>query len=238
MSGFKNGDDFNERLSAAAKARQASLEKFRARPRADDPAVGERQAARLATSQARDARKAARAAETARVEEEAIRQAAEDVVRKAAAAQPIEVVSIFIAAGDRRDTRHHHFEHRMSDAVCIAAIRHRVCKPPHTPSVRSFSRSSSNPPLEDWLPPLKSTVSFLRQTDGRSKGSGVSSSMAAVAVGRCTSQFVENTDLLRESRSSRYSRRKILTLGEFSRLEAERKAARDARYATRKARKR
>jgi hypothetical protein len=85
MSGFKNGDDFNERLSAAAKARQASLEKFRARPRADDPAVGERQAARLATSQARDARKAARAAETERVEEEAIRRAAEDVARKAAA---------------------------------------------------------------------------------------------------------------------------------------------------------
>jgi len=31
MSAFKNGDDFNERLSTAAKARQASLEKFRAR---------------------------------------------------------------------------------------------------------------------------------------------------------------------------------------------------------------
>jgi hypothetical protein len=43
------------------------------------------QAARLTTSQARDARKAARAAETERVEEEAIRQAAEDVARKAAA---------------------------------------------------------------------------------------------------------------------------------------------------------
>jgi hypothetical protein len=45
-------------------------------------------------------------------------------------AQPIEVVSIFIAAGDRRDTRHHHFEHRVSDAVCIAAIGHRVGKSP------------------------------------------------------------------------------------------------------------
>src|SRR5271168_3668354 len=84
MSGFKNSDDFNERLSTAAKAKQASLEKFRARPRADDPAVVEQQAARLATSQARDTRKAARAAETARLEEEAIRQAAEEVARKAA----------------------------------------------------------------------------------------------------------------------------------------------------------
>src|SRR4029077_18225887 len=61
----------------------------------------------------------------------------------------------------------------------------------HTPSVRSFSRSSRRPPSEDWLPPLKSTVSFLRQTDGRSKGSGISSDMAAVAEGNCASQFVE-----------------------------------------------
>jgi hypothetical protein len=83
MSGFKNSDDFNERLSTGAKARQALLEKFRARPRADDPAVLERQAARLATSQARDARKAARAAEVTRLEEEAIRHAAEEAARKA-----------------------------------------------------------------------------------------------------------------------------------------------------------
>jgi hypothetical protein len=85
MSGFKNSDDFNERLSAAAKARQVSLEKFRARPRADDVAVAEQRAARLATSQARNARKAARAAETARLQEEVIRQAAEEVARKATA---------------------------------------------------------------------------------------------------------------------------------------------------------
>jgi Family of unknown function (DUF6481) len=85
MSGFKDSDDFNERLSTAAKAKQATLEKFRARARADDPAVLERQAARLATSQARDGRKAARVAETTRLEEEAIRQAADDVARKAAA---------------------------------------------------------------------------------------------------------------------------------------------------------
>jgi hypothetical protein len=85
MSGFKNSDDFNERLSTAAKAKQASLEKFRARPRADDPAVAEQQAARLATSQARDVRKATRAAESARLQSEAIRQTAEEVVRKATA---------------------------------------------------------------------------------------------------------------------------------------------------------
>jgi hypothetical protein len=83
MSGLKDSDDFNERLSTAAKAKQATLEKFRARARADDPAVLERQAARLATSQARDARKAARVAEITRSEEEAIRHAAEEAARKA-----------------------------------------------------------------------------------------------------------------------------------------------------------
>jgi hypothetical protein len=86
MSGFKDSDDFNERLSTAAKAKQATLEKFRARARADDPAVLERQAARLATSQARDARKAARVAEITRSEEEAIRHAAEEAARKATVA--------------------------------------------------------------------------------------------------------------------------------------------------------
>jgi Family of unknown function (DUF6481) len=82
MSAFKNSDDFNERLSTAAKARQAALERFRARPRADDPSVVERRAARLATSQARDARKATRAAEAARLKEEAIRRNAEEAARE------------------------------------------------------------------------------------------------------------------------------------------------------------
>jgi hypothetical protein len=43
MSGFK--DDFNERLDAAAKAKQAMLEKFRARQRPVEPAAGATDAA-------------------------------------------------------------------------------------------------------------------------------------------------------------------------------------------------
>ena len=47
--------------------------------------------------------------------------------------QPIEVVSILVAAGNRRYPRHHHFEHLVSDAIRIAPIRHGVRKPPaHT----------------------------------------------------------------------------------------------------------
>ena len=47
--------------------------------------------------------------------------------------QPIEVDGIFVAAGDRRHPRHRHLKHRVSDTILIAAIRHRVRKPPaHT----------------------------------------------------------------------------------------------------------
>jgi Family of unknown function (DUF6481) len=102
MSAFKDSDDFNERLSTAAKARQVSLEKFRARPRADDPAVVERQAARLATSQARHICKAVRAAETARLEEEAIRQAAEDVARKATVEAEKAALEVTLEAAPQR----------------------------------------------------------------------------------------------------------------------------------------
>src|SRR5918998_5092084 len=97
MSAFKH-DNFNERLAAAANARKAALEKFRARPGPDDPAVLERQAARKAIAEAREARiaerKAARAAEAARQAAEAAarapeqeRRAAEQAARQADAAE-------------------------------------------------------------------------------------------------------------------------------------------------------
>jgi len=48
MSGFK--DDFNERLDAAAKAKQAMLEKFRARQRPAAPAAAPEAAAPVAAA--------------------------------------------------------------------------------------------------------------------------------------------------------------------------------------------
>jgi hypothetical protein len=53
-------DSFNDRLTAAAKAKEAMLERFRARPGPDDPALLQQQAERKAISEARDARHAAR----------------------------------------------------------------------------------------------------------------------------------------------------------------------------------
>jgi hypothetical protein len=73
MSGHTN-KNFNERLSTAAHAKKALLDKFRARPAADDPAVVEQRAARQAVSDARAARIAER--EAARIAQEAREAAA------------------------------------------------------------------------------------------------------------------------------------------------------------------
>jgi hypothetical protein len=61
MIGFRN-KGFDDRLSTAASARKAMLERVRAKPGADDPAVAERKAARQAVSTAREARLAEREA--------------------------------------------------------------------------------------------------------------------------------------------------------------------------------
>jgi hypothetical protein len=53
-------DSFNDRLTTASKAKEAMLERFRARPGPDDPELLKQQAERKAISEARDARNAAR----------------------------------------------------------------------------------------------------------------------------------------------------------------------------------
>lgn len=55
MSGFK-GNKFTDRAEAAAAAKKAMLEKFRAKPASDDPAVLARAAERKAIAEARDVR--------------------------------------------------------------------------------------------------------------------------------------------------------------------------------------
>ena len=100
MKGFKE-KTFNDRLSAAAEARQAALERFRARPSPDDPAVIKKREERMAIAAARERRdaerKVAKEAEAAvRAEQEAKekverearerREAIEKVIREAAEA--------------------------------------------------------------------------------------------------------------------------------------------------------
>jgi len=86
--------NFGDRLKAAAKAKQALLEKARAKAPANDPKFAERQAARREVSIAREARvserKAAKlaakireAAEQEAREAEAVEQAAREIVLEA-----------------------------------------------------------------------------------------------------------------------------------------------------------
>jgi hypothetical protein len=84
--------NFDDRISAAAAAKQALLERFRARPAADDPAEIARQAALKAVADARDLRaaerKAAKDAEAARVAaEQAVRRAQEQAAATEAKAR-------------------------------------------------------------------------------------------------------------------------------------------------------
>ena len=86
-------DTFNDRLTTSANAKTALLERFRARPGPDDPAVLERQNAQKAIADAREARKAerraAQEAEAARIraEQEAAAAAAREAARELAAQQ-------------------------------------------------------------------------------------------------------------------------------------------------------
>jgi hypothetical protein len=49
--------------------------------------------------------------------------------------QPVKVDGILVAAGNRRDPRHHHLEHIMTDAARIAPVRHRGGEPPAHPEL-------------------------------------------------------------------------------------------------------
>lgn len=78
------GSKFDDRRNASLAAKQALLERFKARPAADDPEFLAKQAELKAISDAREARAAERRAEKAA--EEAARKAAEAAKRAAAAA--------------------------------------------------------------------------------------------------------------------------------------------------------
>ena len=93
-----------------------------------------------------------------------LRTAADRELHQRIVPQPVEVDGVLVPAGDRRDARHHHLEHRVPDAVGSRRSGIASASRRQTPSLRSASRSSSRPPSDDRLPPAKSTVSFLRRT--------------------------------------------------------------------------
>jgi hypothetical protein len=84
------GTSFDDRLSTAANAKKAELEKFRARSGTTDPAFAERQAARHAISVARDARTAERnVSRLASVAQEAAEKVARDAPWKPSKLPPM-----------------------------------------------------------------------------------------------------------------------------------------------------
>jgi hypothetical protein len=100
---MRGNDTFAERLKTAATAKQAQLERARAKDPTKDPAFAERQAARSAAAAAREARiaekKAEREAATAREAEE---RAAAEAARELAAKLEAERLEVErIAEGDR-----------------------------------------------------------------------------------------------------------------------------------------
>ncbi len=99
--------NFDDRLSAAAAAKQALLERYRARPTAGDPAWIEQQAALKAIADAREARaaerRAAKEAEAARVAAElAARVTAEKIAAAEAKARAAAIEAERKAARDAR----------------------------------------------------------------------------------------------------------------------------------------
>ena len=99
--------NFDDRLSAAAAAKQALLERFRSRPSVGDPAWIEQQAALKAIADAREARaaerRAAKEAEAARIAAEiAARQTAEKLAAAEAKARAAALEAERKAARDAR----------------------------------------------------------------------------------------------------------------------------------------
>jgi hypothetical protein len=110
MPAFKE-KNFTDRLSTANAAKRAMLDKFRAQPKLDDPAVQERLAAQVALAKAREARIAERKAqrdaerlaneaEVARLAEERAAQEAEE--RRAEGDRAIAMLAEQKAARDAR----------------------------------------------------------------------------------------------------------------------------------------
>src|SRR5271165_4897456 len=133
-------------------------------------------------------------------------------------AQPIEVISILVAARDRRYPRHQHFEHCVSDATLIAPIRYGVRKQPaYTDRALRLSQQQ-NATIGGLVAALKINCEFLAADRWK-----VERKQRIVGHGGCGGALMQmairlNTDLLRESRSWRYSRRKILRPDELSGL--------------------
>jgi hypothetical protein len=102
------GSGFADRLRAAKKAKKAQLDRFRALPGANDPAIADRNASRMAAGAARDARaaerKAAKQAEQAAIKAAVELKAAKDA--EAAAERASRAAGLAAEQKTTRDARY------------------------------------------------------------------------------------------------------------------------------------
>lgn len=103
MAGFKD-NNFNDRMTTAANARKAVIEKFRKVPGPNDPAVLQRQAEMKALADARDVRATLRKAEREAAALEAKRQQ-EVLAREKAAEEAAAAVRTRLEEAERKAAR-------------------------------------------------------------------------------------------------------------------------------------
>ena len=120
--------------------------------------------------------------------------------------QPVKINGILMAAGDRCDARHHHLEHRVPDAVRIAAIRHRIGEPPAHAELALSLPEQQQPGIGGLGAAVKIHCEFLAMDRWQIEGKRCS-----VGHGGCGARLIReatrlDTDLLRESLALRHSR--------------------------------
>ena len=101
-----------------------------------------------------------------------VRQAAARQLEPGISAQVIEIVGVFVAAGDRKNA---------GAQNVVDAVRHQSRIAPVCDLARQRLRSSNTPPSEVIRPPSKAPTSFLRPTAEKLNGKIISSDMAGVA---------------------------------------------------------
>jgi hypothetical protein len=140
----------------------------------------------------------------------ALRTTADRDLHQRIVAKPIEIVRILVAARDRRAARHHHLEHRVPDAVRIAAIRHRFRKPPAHPELALGFSQQQQTSIGRLVTTLKINCELLAVHRWQVEGEQRIVGHGGCGTGLIREATRRSNDLLCESASSRHSRRKII----------------------------
>ena len=113
---------------------------------------------------------------------------------------------ILVSAGDRCDALHHHLEHRVPDAVGIAAIRHRIGDPTAHTELALRLPEQQQTGIGRLVAAVKIHCEFPAANTWKVEGK-----RRIVGHGRCGARLIHgaiclDNDLLRESLALRHSR--------------------------------